>query len=239
MTYNALFFIVIACIIVFIWKGYNRGLIGIIFGIVAWIFAIYFIGEATPVIEQNLLNSPEVVQTIGEHVEKSLNKKVEKSEEKAEEEISREVGGEETDEFVKKLQELIKSEDKLQELTHQTEEMIEEKKAEVISEAAVVITGYIIHALATVLSIVIVLLIISLAWTIIQFLNHAPVIGNVSRFLGMLFGICEGFLVVYVFFYIISLIPGTALGQLVGSQIEENEFLLYLYNNNILRSFFA
>ncbi len=228
MTVNILFLLVCGLILFFIWKGYNRGLLGIIFGIVGWIFALYFIQTATPVIEQYLLNNPKVVQSIGTKVEKKLDEKVEDTV------VSTEDMGP-----VEKMKELLEKNNKLAELENQTEQLFEEKKNQVISDAALVVTGYIIHAIATIAAIAVAFLIVSFVWNIIQFINHAPVIGGLSRFLGLVFGAAEGFLIVWILMYIISLVPDTNLGQLVQTQINENEFLLYLYENNILRLFFG
>ena len=228
MTYNVFFFIVVALLLFFIWKGYNRGMLGIILGIVGWIFVIYFVQTASPVIEQNLLSNEKVVESIGTKVEKNLNKKVDQVT----------VTTEDTD-ALEKMKALLEKNDKLSDLGEQTENLFEEKKTEVISETALVITGYIIHTIAFIAAVVVAFIIVSLVTGLGQMLNHAPIIGKVSRLLGLLFGACEGFLVVWIIMYIISLIPDTALGQLAQSQINENEFLLYLYENNSLRSFFG
>ena len=229
MTYNVLFFIVCVLLLLFIWKGYNRGLLGIIFGIVGWIFVIYFVQTATPIIEDNLLSNVKVVETIGTKVERGLNTKVDQTAQITTEDMA----------AVEKMKELLAKNGKLNELGKQTESLFEEKKTEVISEAALVITKYIIHVFSFIAAIVIGLLIVSVLSGLAKLINHAPILGKISRFLGVIFGACEGLLFVWFMMYIISMIPNTQLGGLAQSQINENEFLLYLYENNILRSLFG
>ncbi len=228
MAVNIFFFIIIALILFFVWKGYNRGLVGIIFGIVAWIFAIYFIQTATPKIESYLMLNPKVVQTVSSHVEKRLEEKADVAEV-----ATGELGP------VEKMKELISQNEALSEFEQKTEALFEEKKTEAVTESALAITANIIRAMATLAALVMAMVMISLAWTVVHFINHAPIVGKLSRFLGMLFGLCEGFFIVWILMYTISLIPASMLGRWAMPQIMENEFLLYLYNNNILRLFFG
>lgn len=229
MTFNVLFLVVCVLFLLFIWKGYNRGLLGIIFGIVGWIFVIYFVQTATPVIEDNLLSNVKVVETIGTKVERGLNTKVDQTTQTTTEDMV----------AVEKMKELLEKNGKLSELGEQTESLFEERKTEVISEAALVITKYIIHVFSFVAAIVVALIIVSLLTGLSKLINHAPILGKISRFLGVLFGACEGILFVWIMMYIISMIPNTEIGGLAQAQINENEFLLYLYENNILRSLFG
>ncbi len=226
MSINIFFFIVIGLILFFIWKGYNRGLVGIIFGIVAWMFAIYFVQVATPKIESYLMSNPKVVQSISTHVEKRLEEKANDAQ-VATGELAP----------VEKLKELISKNEALGELEKKTETLFEEKKTVVVTESALAITANIIRAMATLAALVMAMIMVSLAWTVVHFINHAPIVGKLSRFLGMLFGLCEGFFIVWILMYTIALLPASFFGRWAMPQISENEFLLYLYNNNILRLF--
>lgn len=76
---------------------------------------------------------------------------------------------------------------------------------------------------------VIVLFIIS---RFLPFFSKLPVIRTADRFLGMLIGLLLGLLFVWLFFMIVSLFATTPFGVKMLAMIQENPFLVWLYQNN-------
>ena len=59
-------------------------------------------------------------------------------------------------------------------------------------------------------------------------------IGGLNRIAGGILGIGTGLIVVWVLFIIITLMYDSEIGRQCFASIAENEFLTYLYENNIL-----
>ena len=91
----------------------------------------------------------------------------------------------------------------------------------------------ILNVVAYLVSIVVVQL---LLWGIITLLNlmaHIPVIRVINRFAGMLLGLVQALLLLWVFFLILSLCSATSIGtQLIGL-VEQSTFLSWMYDSNL------
>ena len=72
---------------------------------------------------------------------------------------------------------------------------------------------------------------------ILDIIGHLPVIGGLNRLAGGLLGLGTGLVIVWVLFIAITMMYDLAICKLFLSNIEENEFLQFLYNNNILMNY--
>ena len=256
MTLNVLFFIVVILLCLLAVRGFKRGFLGIVFGIVAWIFMIVFVQWASPQAYENLKKDEEIVSSVSQKVEEALNEKtkditIENASEVLEEDdrssltdyLPKEAVSE-YEEMVSALKEfqsglsLVEDEGLKQDLIEQATVSFNEKKEEVVLSTTEIVTDYILHGIATLISVIIGLIICGLVWLLVQVINHTPVIGTMSHFAGLIFGLLEGIFVTWIFMYIVSLTAMTKIGESAFAQIQENEFLLYLYNNNILMDLF-
>ncbi len=81
---------------------------------------------------------------------------------------------------------------------------------------------------------VIVLFIVS---RFLPFFSKLPVIRKIDRFFGMLIGLLLGLLFIWLFFMIVSLFATTPFGTKMLAMIQENPFLVWLYQNNAIDLF--
>ena len=75
-----------------------------------------------------------------------------------------------------------------------------------------------------------------LLWGIITLLNlmaHIPVIRVINRFAGMLLGLVQALLFLWVFFLILSLCSATVIGTQLLHLVEQSAFLSWLYDSNL------
>ena len=72
---------------------------------------------------------------------------------------------------------------------------------------------------------------------ILDIIGHLPVIGGLNRLAGGLLGLGTGLVIVWVLFIAITMMYDLTICKLFLSNIEENEFLQFLYNNNILMNY--
>lgn len=91
----------------------------------------------------------------------------------------------------------------------------------------------VLNVVAYLVSIVVVQL---LLWGIITLLNlmaHIPVIRVINRFAGMLLGLVQALLLLWVFFMILSLCSATTIGTQLISLVDQSTFLSRLYDSNL------
>ena len=68
-------------------------------------------------------------------------------------------------------------------------------------------------------------------------ISDLPVIGGLNRIAGGALGLAKGLIIVWVIFTIITLAYDTALGTTCMQNIQENEFLKFIYDNNLLLNY--
>lgn len=95
------------------------------------------------------------------------------------------------------------------------------------------ISYMIINAMVFVLSFVVLLIIFAIVSIISAVAMRIPIIGGINRLGGMLFGFFEALFIVWVFFVLVAIIPGTQIGNWFFSQIDDSTILTILYEKNI------
>ena len=84
------------------------------------------------------------------------------------------------------------------------------------------------------LTLIVVTIVVRTILCTVGFIGKLPVIGGLNRIAGGILGIGTGLIVVWVLFIIITLMYDSEIGRQCFASIAENEFLTYLYENNIL-----
>ena len=94
------------------------------------------------------------------------------------------------------------------------------------------IASLILNILAYVVTFFVVWLVIRLILGALAVSRRLPVIGTADRLLGLLLGMIQGILIVWVLFLVLSLFSTTPLGAGLMREISESGFLSALYNYN-------
>jgi uncharacterized membrane protein required for colicin V production len=87
------------------------------------------------------------------------------------------------------------------------------------------------------LTLIVVTIVVRTILCTVGFIGKLPVIGGLNRIAGGILGIGTGLIVVWVLFIIITLMYDSEIGRQCFASIAENEFLTYLYENNILMNY--
>ena len=252
MVVNAFFIIAVIVIGLMVFRGFRKGLLGLVVGVISWIFLFLFVQWATPQIYLGMKTNDSFVENVSGKVSDSLKKR-------AEEITLDNIGDEETkngmasirdflpegtseqyEALLQRLEEYRGLMDGLEDdsfkaqMEEQANRVLEEKKQEAIVAATEILTDYILRGLAGLFAIAIGLLIVGIANGLVRLLNSAPVIGNFSRLAGVIFGLLEGTLLVWILMYAVTFFAATEFGTGALAQVKENAFLSYLYDNNIL-----
>jgi len=103
------------------------------------------------------------------------------------------------------------------------------------------LVSYFSKLVVNIISFLVTFLIVTIALrTIIYMLgiiSDLPVIGGLNRIAGGALGLAKGLIIVWVVFAIITVAYDTVIGAACMQNIQENEFLKFIYDNNILMNY--
>ena len=92
---------------------------------------------------------------------------------------------------------------------------------------------------AFLLAFIVITVVVRIVLYILDIIGHLPVIGGLNRLAGGILGLGTALIIVWVLFIIITMMYDSTIGKLFLGNIAENEFLQFLYNNNVLMNYFT
>lgn len=200
--------------------GYKRGLIVSVCSLFAFFIVLALTQAITPSIGKSLQNNEKVVEYISEHVDEVLfgdDDEEIKGEQKTIDELS----------IPKNLKKGLKE--------NNNEAEYKELGADSFRGYVCI---YISYSLINLLAYIIVFIVLSIVVrALIGFLNimsKLPIIHTINKFGGVIFGLAEGVLGVWIAFIVIALFNSTAYGMQLYEQIEASNWLSYLFEKNII-----
>ena len=100
------------------------------------------------------------------------------------------------------------------------------------------VSGYlalaVVNGISFIVSFILATLLIRIFTYALNIIASLPVIRGVNKVAGALIGLVKGIVFVWVGFLVLTILCNTNLGQIVMQLVEEDLFLSYLYNQNIL-----
>ena len=202
--------------------GYTKGFLRIVFSLVAWVIVLVFVSWATPHVSQWIQENTTIYEKIEAACEESVRRAAQgKMEEGAVEQYG------EAGELGLDLPESV-----MAQIVSGASGAADTVLAEtgVYAGIAQSLAGFIVPVL--ILSWILVHVISAL----LGIVSHIPILKGVNRFTGMLAGLMEGLLIVWIAFYIVALCSTGETGRVIVSYINQSAFLKELYENNILLS---
>lgn len=223
--------IFLVCLIV----GYKRGFIKIVASLAATLATIVLVAFLTPYVSSVLLKTVPIEEMMQDKCMEIL--------------LSGQDGGEEVSipeevDNSREVQIAIIENAKLPEFFQQL--LLENNNEEIYKTLGVTtfseyIGSYLARLVANILSFVLTLIVVTIVVRTILFtvgfIGKLPVIGGLNRVAGGILGLGTGLIVVWVLFIIITLMYDTEIGKQCFESIGENEFLTYLYDNNVLMNY--
>lgn len=98
------------------------------------------------------------------------------------------------------------------------------------------ISYMITNAVAFILTFIFIIILTNIIYVALGIVSKLPIIGSIDKIGGVLFGILEALLIVWVLFVLIAVLANTSVGENLYSQISESKILSGLYDKNILYS---
>lgn len=202
------------------YMGYRKGLVKVLFALLAAVVSLVLVGLVSPFIADFLQKETPLPAYVKE---KSIAMAAEWN-------GSQEVETEESRLAVidtYEVPEFLKSYFK----TENTEEMMELDFNDYISNK---IVDLVIGAASFVIAFVIINLALYLLSVLLNTVMKLPVLHSINRLGGLLAGLAEGLLAVWMFFLVITLLCSTEFGKECMQRIGEGKVLSFLYNVNPL-----
>ncbi len=254
MEINAVFIVTIVIFLLFILLGFSRGVLGIVYGVASWVFLFFFVNWASPQIYTNLQGG-QIEEKVSTQVYEFLDERTADATTNMTDSLGDMVKVDDVkdviyDTFGVKLPDKLIETDKKDSINIKkllkdinlgeiVDKASKDTRGTMLVEVTAIITAAVMRGIATVIAIAIALIICMVVLILIKIIGKLPALGEANKILGVLFGACEGILVVWVLMYVISIIPATDIGVTLMSQIDNNFILKYLYDNNQVMAFFA
>lgn len=258
----------ILCIIILLFctvRGYRKGLFGIVFGIISWIFIAVCLIYGTPKMNNILMENSRIYDKVYSGVENYVSKRVDEA---GIPDVSIDalniIGGESSgvisqDKINEKIQESMpllppniagllqnmSEEDNNDMNSVQTEvqnginEQVTTLKEAIVQKITKTVTDYVIRVMAFTFTLIIAFIIVLIVSVIIKIIELNRGVKTASNWLGLLFGLAEGLIFVYIILYVISALSILNNTQSLVNDINNNVFLSFLYNHNPITNFFA
>ena len=198
--------------------GYTKGFLRIVFSLVAWVIVLVFVSWATPHVSQWIQENTTIYEKIEAACEESVRRAAQgKMEEGAVEQYG------EAGELGLDLPESVMAQ-------------IVSGASGVYAGIAQSLAGFIVQGIAFVTVLILSWILVHVISALLGIVSHIPILKGVNRFTGMLAGLMQGLLIVWIAFYIVALCSAGETGRVIVSYINQSAFLKELYENNILLS---
>lgn len=206
--------------------GYRRGLLRIVYSLVSWIIVLVFVSWATPYVNHYLLENTSIYERVTEHCEEVIRQTADEQVADGQQQAVGELA-----ELGMNLPESV-LEGILEKTSDATDTFLEESGIYV--QIAEGLANFVIEGMTFLLVLVFAWIVVHLISRLLGIVSHIPIINGANRMLGLVVGVIYGVLLIWLVFYIVALGSTGEMAQVIISYIYENEFLTFLYENNLV-----
>ena len=244
---NILFIAVIIVFIIFGIIGYVKGLFGVLFNLFSWIFIALFVVVVNPFIYTFIVDNTSWKTSITTSVQTYVDGTIDNATSSLGGNTSPNNGSPQASDvenamsqygitLPKAITKDVVSDvmDGVNGTVSSIGDQATQFKNNIVSSVSNTIATYIIRGLACLIAFVIAKIICWIVYAIIKYVQDLPVVKGVTSWLGLILGLVKGLLVTWLFMFIVSITTATSFGQYFIPMIEENVFLRFLYENNML-----
>ncbi|MCR5517708.1 MAG: CvpA family protein [Lachnospiraceae bacterium] len=96
------------------------------------------------------------------------------------------------------------------------------------------LANIVINAIVFILLFIIIYVLVNVIVNALDLLSKLPVINTINKSFGVVIGLAEGILIIWVVLLAVTFLQGTAAADFVNAQVEENAITAFVYNNNLL-----
>lgn len=220
---NILLIVTILIFAAFTYEGYRKGLIKIAISMAMMLLTTAIVFALTPVVGEYLRNQTSLYDTISDKTTEFVS--------------SKNIGEELFEKEQSKAADTLKLPETIVKLIakNNTAKAYKELGVKTFDEY---VGGYlaclVIDAIAFVIAYIIVMLICRIILFATNIITRIPGIHGANKILGGAVGFVKGIIVVWFMFIIITMLISTPFGKNCVTMINDNSFLMWIYNNNLL-----
>ncbi|WP_167958978.1 CvpA family protein [Anaerosporobacter faecicola] len=222
---NWLVIAVAAVLAAFAYKGRKTGFIKTVFSIFSIIIAIVVSSAVSPYVSKTLRENEKFYNYIYDRVEEVVNLKVEEKEKTTVSEQTEAIDKLSLPESIKKNLKENKNNSEVYKALH-------------VDTFKEYVNGYIatlvINAISFLITYVVITVILIIICGALNIISKLPIINGLNKTAGLLVGVFEGLLVIWLLCIILTAFSSTQAAQNMFELIQESRFLSSLYNNNLL-----
>lgn len=220
---NWLLVIVIAIILFFAVRGWNRGLLRMLYSLISVVLLIVLISFATPHISQFIRENTGIHEAIRERCADMMQERLKE-----------------------------KSETYLESATAKEMSLPEQVTSYIIGtgETAIAETGvyetigdkaadFILAGVSFLLTLLAAVIVVNVIGRMLNVVNRIPVIKGINRTLGIFAGMLEGYIIITILFLLLALVSGSAPGEACIKSVDGNPILEHFYYHNALLELFS
>lgn len=213
---NTLTIVVIAIIAIFGFIGHARGFLKMLFSVLSLILTLYVATLISPYIS-NWLQNTNLYDSVYDGVYTYVNDVIAQS----------------AADNIKTAMDELQLPENIQHyvLSGETALINGTGVAQVISQR---LTAMIFDVLVFLVTFIGAMVIIKLLFAAVNLMSHLPIIHGINKIAGLIIGVLEGLVVVWIFFIVISLMSSSDFAYDMYRQINESAFLTFLYNRNVV-----
>lgn len=228
---NMLLIAVIGIILVTGVVGYYKGLIKTVLSMATIVVSLILTSIIAPEVSKILCENESVYGSVYDSISENLDLSEvtselasvagEKLDEAAQAEILDKVG------MPPVVKEIIIDSGNLEQFTSKNAEKFEEYLYNLI-------TDLIINAASYVVVFIVLSIVLAVVSSVLNIISKLPVLKSLNRMAGAILGVVEGFVIVWLLFILISVLPGNEFMEKCNEDIQDNAVLTYLYDNNVI-----
>lgn len=192
-----------------IYLGYKRGLINVVFKLLAMIVALIITLILFKPISNLIIDKTQIANNIKQTI-------IDKG-------IVKEQNDEKSNKFIEKY----------------VQDVAEDAKNNVIEEAADVISINIVNVIVAIIIFIIVRILLIFAKVLVGAIADLPIIKQFNKAGGMVYGVISGLIIIYLVLAIVLFIVSINNLNIITDWIESSIITKYFYNNNIILSIFS
>lgn len=242
MGLNALVVIVLLIIVFCGFNGLRKGVLGIVYGLVAWIFVFAFVTFSHPYINTYLHENTGVYSYLTEKTRDYLNQEIAKITSVDMAQAAKAVDLEEMDmaqippELVEQMKKTFGNmmeqfpSDATEDIKWDALTSAEDLYNSIVSG----ITEFLMKGISVAIAFVIALVIAGIVGILVASVADLPGLQGINLLFGLIVGAFQGLLYVWLLMYVTLVLSPTSFGQTLLAMIQENAFLTYLYRHNLV-----
>ena len=215
--------IILAIMLICIFLGYKKGLIGVAVNILGFFIALIIAFILYTPISNFIINNTSIETRLQDAISGNIASYVIKTNEEADED------SEEIEDNSPKVMT-----DYIDRFVEREKEKVEQKEQEMIDAVSKTVATNIIKVAVGILVFVVAKIALLFLKIVAKFISDLPIIGQFNKIGGIIYGVLQGLLIIYISLAIISLFAPTMENTAILEAINSSIIGKIMYNNNII-----